>query len=84
MKKMFLLVMIIAIAGVAGAKDVTKEAYLASKKIDAEKAGTAFNETGVMGWFNEVDTNKDGIMSDAEQAAYKEKKAAAAAAAGKK
>jgi hypothetical protein len=80
MNKSLLLIMMVMVGGAAMAKDVTKEAFLATKKAAAEKAGKTQDEAKDMGYFNKVDTNKDGVMSDAEAAAYKEAQAAAAAA----
>ncbi len=70
MKKSFLFIMI-AMAGVAAsAAEITKETFLNRKKEQAEKAGTAYDEAKAMVYFNKVDTNKDGVMSDEEQKAY--------------
>lgn len=80
MKKSILFTAITLAAITASAADITKEAFLAKKKAQAETAGTAYVEKNALGYFNRVDTNKDGIMSDAEQAADKAAQAAAAAA----
>ena len=80
MNKSLLLIMI-AMTGVAAmAKDITTEEFLATKKAAAEKAGKTQDVAKDMVYVNKVDTNKDGVMSDAEQASYKEAQAAAAAA----
>lgn len=80
MKKSLLFTAIILAGITASAADVTKESFLAGKKASAEKSGTAYDEPRAMVYFNKVDTNQDGVMSDAEQAAYKAAQAAAAAA----
>jgi hypothetical protein len=71
MKKSLLFTMI-ALAGIsASAADMTKEAFIERKKAQAKEAGREFDEVKDMNYFNKVDTNKDGVMSDAEVAAYK-------------
>ena len=79
MKKSLLLTVIILTGLSAGAADVTKEAYLTSKKASAERSGTAYDEARAMIYFNKVDTNQDGVMSDAEVVAYRAGQAAPAA-----
>lgn len=82
MKKLLLFSMIAMIGITASAADLTKADYIAQRKAAAEKAGKAFNEKGVIGNFNKQDLNKDGVLSDEEQAAAKV--AAKAAAEAKK
>ena len=76
MKKSILFTVVALAAVTASAADITKEAFLAKKKAQAETAGTAYVEKNALGYFNRVDTNQDGVMSDAEQAAEKAAQAA--------
>ncbi len=71
MKKLLLFSMIAMIGITASAADITKPDYMAKKKADAEKAGKTFNEKGHSGNFERQDLNKDGVLSDEEQAAAK-------------
>jgi hypothetical protein len=80
MKKLILFTVVALAAITASNADTTKEAYLATKKAAAEKAGKPQNEAKDMAYFNKVDTNKDGVMSNDEVAAYRAAQAAAAAA----
>lgn len=79
MKKSLLLTGIVMASITASGADITKEAYLTSKKASAERSGTAYDEARAMIYFNKVDTNQDGVMSDAEVAAYRAGQAAPAA-----
>ncbi len=77
MKKLLLFSMIAMIGITASAADMNKEQLLAKKKAQAEAAGKDFNEAGVLAYFNKVDTNKDGLISPAEQKAFEAQKTAA-------
>jgi hypothetical protein len=77
MKKLLLFSMIAMMGITASAADMTQEAFLAKKKAQAEAAGTTFNEAGALAYFKKVDTNKDGLISPAEQKAFEAQKMAA-------
>jgi len=71
MKKMILFVMLAMVGITASAADQTKEQFIASGKALAEKRGTEFNEAARIAAFERQDLNKDGVLSDDEQAASK-------------
>ena len=71
MKKSFLFIMIAMASLVASAADITKEQFIATGKANAEKKDKAFNEAAYDKIFAKQDLNKDGILSDEEQAAAK-------------
>lgn len=68
MKKLLLFSMIAMIGITASAADITKADYLAKRKAIAEKTGKPFNEKGLLALFDKQDLNKDGVLSDEEQA----------------
>jgi len=71
MKKVLLFSMI-AIAGLTvSAADITKADFLAKQKAKVEAKGGQFDEAKTAKNFDTMDTNKDGVLSDAEQSAGK-------------
>ena len=64
-----------SMALVAGAKEPEKKAdYLASKKKHIESRGNSYDAQQWSDHFESLDTNKDGLLSAEEKAAYKEAK----------
>ncbi|NOU35243.1 MAG: hypothetical protein HOO88_00480 [Kiritimatiellaceae bacterium] len=65
MKKilLFIVVAMTGIAASAGNNSWTKEAWLAHKKDECEKAGKPYNEAMYAAGFERRDVNKDGIMT---------------------
>ena len=60
---------------VAGAKEPEKKAdYLANKKKHIESRGNSYDAQQWSDHFESLDTNKDGLLSAEEKAAYKEAK----------
>ena len=77
MKKLFILALIVAVAGMAQAgeegkkkgegKDVTKEQFVAQQKKMAEKKGTEYDQAKADARFDKMDKNKDGKLSADEK-----------------
>ena len=76
MKKLLLFSVIAMIGITASAASMTKEEYVSKRKASAEKAGKAFDEKALAAKFDKQDANKDGVLTDEEQAAAKAASAA--------